>query len=309
MEHRKFGKLLDQLKELTAAQAEKAVAVLQRQGDGDAVCQIIERRVSEAPQCPRCGAAHIRRYGVEHGLQRYRCVGCGRTFNALTGTPLARLRKKECWASFASSLQQSHSVREAARQAGVAKNTSFRWRHRFLRLDRDAQKQTLTGIVEVDESFVLESRKGERGLPREARKRGGKAKKPGLSEQQTPVLIARDRHGDQLNAVLPNRTAEAVGAALDGVLAKDDVLLCVDGDTAMIAYAKKHGIEFETIIASKGEHVHEKVLHLQNVNAAVSRFKNWLTRFNGVASKYLPNYLAWRRRLETGEIPFVAMPC
>ena len=55
--------------------------------------------------------------------------------------------------------------------------------------------------------------------------------------------------------------------------------------------------------------MHEKVLHLQNVNATVSRFKNWLTRFNGVASKYLPNYLAWRRRLETGEIPFAATPC
>ena len=34
-----------------------------------------------------------------------------------------------------------------------------------------------------------------------------------------------------------------------------------------------------------------------------------LTRFNGVASKYLPNYLAWRRRLETGEIPFATTPC
>src|SRR5271157_5112708 len=268
VEHRKFGKLLDQLKELTAAQAEKVAAALHRRSDGDAVRQTIEQRVSEARKCPRCGAAHIRRYGVEHGLQRHRCVGCGRTFNALTGTPLARLRKKECWASFANSLQQSHSVREAARQAGVAKNTSFRWRHRFLRLDKDTLKQKLTGIVEVDESFVLESRKGERGLPREARKRGGKAQKPGLSDEQTPVLIARDRHGDQV----------------DGVLAKDDVLLCVDGDTAVIAYAKKHGIEFETIIASKGEHVHEKVLHLQNVNAAVSRFKKWLARFNGVAS-------------------------
>jgi hypothetical protein len=31
------------------------------------------------------------------------------------------------------------------------------------------------------------------------------------------------------------------------------VLLSVDGDTAVIAYAKKHGTEFETIIASKGE--------------------------------------------------------
>src|SRR6516162_9215251 len=123
---------------------------------------------------------------------------------------------------------------------------------------------------------------------RRASARGGKAQKPGLSDEQTPMLIARDRHGDQVDAVLPNRTAEAVGVALDGVLAKDDVLLCVDGDTAVIAYAKKHGIEFETIIASKGEHVHEKVLHLQNVNATVSRLKNWLTRFNGVASKYLP---------------------
>jgi transposase-like protein len=305
MEHRRFGKLLKQLEELTAAQAEKVLAALRQQGAQDSVRQIIEQRQA-TPKCPHCGAAHIRRYGKEHGLQRYRCVDCGRTFNALTGTPLARLRKKECWSSFTGSLQQSHSVREAARRAGVAKNTSFRWRHRFLQLDKDALKQTLSGIVEIDESFILESRKGERGLPREARKRGGKAKKPGLSDEQTPVLIARDRQGGQIEAVLPNRTTEAVEAALDGVLFKNDVLLCVDGDAAVIAYAKKHGVEFETIIASRGEHVHEKVLHVQNVNAAVSRFKQWLARFNGVASKYLPNYLAWRRRLETGQIPLAA---
>lgn len=309
MEHREFDKLLNQLRELTAAQAEKVVTALRLHGTENAVCQSIEERQAVAPKCPHCGATHIRRYGKEHGLQRYACVACGRTFNALTGTPLARLRKKECWSSFAGSLKQSHSVREAARQAGVAKTTSFRWRHRFLQLDKDNLKQTLTGIVEIDESFILESHKGERGLLREARKRGGKAKKPGLSDEQTPVLIARDRYGDQIDAVLPNRSAEAVAAALDDVLAKDDVLLCLDGDTAVIAYAKQQGIEFETIIASKGEHVHEKVLHLQNVNASASRFKQWLARFNGVASKYLPNYLAWRRRLETGKIPFVTAPC
>lgn len=309
MEHRKFGKLLHQLPELTVAQAEKVVAALQRRDSGDVVRQIIEERQAVAPKCPHCDATHIHRYGKEHGLQRYACVACGRTFNALTGTPLARLRKKECWSSFAGSLQQSHSVREAARRTGVAKTTSFRWRHRFLRLDKDTLKQTLTGIVEVDESFILESHKGERGLPRAARKRGGRAKKPGLSDEQTPVLIARDRHGDQIDAVLPNRSTEAVAAALDGVLAKDDVLLCLDGDAAVIAYAKQQGIEYELIIASKGEHVHEKVLHVQNVNAAVSRFKQWLARFNGVASKYLPNYLSWRRQLETGKIPFAATLC
>jgi hypothetical protein len=72
----------------------------------------------------------------------------------------------------------------------------------------------------------------------------------------------------------------------------------MDGDAALIAFARKEEIEYELIIASRGEHVHEKVLHIQNVNGYVSRFKKWLARFNGVATKYLQNYLGWRRMLE-----------
>ena len=34
-------------------------------------------------------------------------------------------------------------------------------------------------------------------------------------------------------------------------------------------------------------------IHVQNVNRYHSHFKTWLTRFNGVASRYLPNYLGW----------------
>ena len=58
------------------------------------------------------------------------------------------------------------------------------------------------------------------------------------------------------------------------------------------------GIEYELIIASKGEHVHEKVLHIQNVNAYGSRSKQWLRRLNGVATKYPQSYPGWRRWLE-----------
>jgi hypothetical protein len=43
-----------------------------------------------------------------------------------------------------------------------------------------------------------------------------------------------------------------------------------------------------------------------NVNAYHRRFRQWLARFNGVASRYLPNYLGWqwavdRRRIESAE--------
>ena len=116
MEYRKSGKLVEQLNELTAAQTEKATAVLNRRADGDQFGQIVEQRVSKAPKPLRNRATHIQRYGVEHGLRRYgaehglrryRCAGCRRTFDALTGTLPARLRKKEGWASFANSLKQS----------------------------------------------------------------------------------------------------------------------------------------------------------------------------------------------------------
>lgn len=36
----------------------------------------------------------------------------------------------------------------------------------------------------------------------------------------------------------------------------------------------------------------------EHVNSFHSRLKNWMTRFNGVATKYLSDYLAWFRWLE-----------
>jgi hypothetical protein len=37
---------------------------------------------------------------------------------------------------------------------------------------------------------------------------------------------------------------------------------------------------------------------VQNVNTYHSRLKQWLERFHGVATKYLSNYLGWRRAFE-----------
>ena len=160
--------------------------------------------------------------------------------------------------------------------------------------------QSLAGITEIDELFLLESFKGQRKLPRVARKRGGVAEKPGLSAEQIPILIARNRTGAYIDAVLPDRSEAAVRPVLEQPIEGRYAALHGMG-TALIAFAEAEGIEYELIIASKREHVHEKVLHIQNVNAYGSRFKQWLRRFNGVATKYLQSYLGWRRWLEKGE--------
>jgi len=44
--------------------------------------------------------------------------------------------------------------------------------------------------------------------------------------------------------------------------------------------------------------VRDGAFHVQNVNAYHGRLKGWMGRFNGVATRYLPNYLGWRRTLE-----------
>ncbi len=88
--------------------------------------------------------------------------------------------------------------------------------------------EKLKGIVEADETYVLESRKGRRKLDREARRRGGKATKRGLSKEQVPVLVAVDRDGAPVSTVLPEVTGKALAAALEPVLAPD-VLLVSDG--------------------------------------------------------------------------------
>src|ERR1019366_189247 len=94
--------------------------------DLEAVVGLLEERIGAERRCPHCAAEGAVIRGQANGLRRYFCRGCGKTFNCLTGTPLARLRHKERWSEFG---------------AGVVK---------------------LRGIVEADETFVLASRKGER---------------------------------------------------------------------------------------------------------------------------------------------------
>lgn len=153
--------------------------------------------------CPHCGGRSLQRWGQVSGLQRYRCGDCRRGFNALTGTPSARLRMKDRWQAQTEAVVTGESLAKTAKRRGIASTTAFRWRHRFLSAPALDKPSQLTGIVEAGETFILESFKGKRaGLPRPARKRGGKAGKRGLSAEQIPVLVARDRSGAATDAVL-----------------------------------------------------------------------------------------------------------
>ena len=252
-----------------------------------------------APGCPRCQAEHPYRWGHQAGLQRDRCRHCWHTFTILSGTPLARLRHKARWLAYSEALKEGLTVRKAAKQCGIHKNTSFRWRHRFLTLPAGMKAERLQGIVEADETFFPDSCKGPRQLDRPPRQRGKQIRTRGTGKDQVPVLAVRDRSGATADFKLIAIDTPAVETPLRTLLAKD-AILCSDGAAVYRNAAHDLGITHRPINLSKGIRVIAGVYHIQNVNAYDSRLKEWMKRFHGVATQYLENYLGWRRWLERG---------
>ncbi|WP_229420558.1 IS1595 family transposase [Pseudoduganella albidiflava] len=283
-----------QLSEDQVALLQRFVASVEQPGQ----CLRLIEEAAGKPPCPHCGCEKSHRCGQASGLQRYRCVTCRRSFNALTGTPLARLRLRDKWLQYLQCLIESTPVRSAAMRVAVAKSTSFRWRHRFNAALLRAPRPQLSGIVEADETYLLESQKGSRHLDRPPRKRGGKASRRGISSELDCILVARDRNRQTCDFVT-GRGPVSAGQLMKHLkpVLLPDVLLVTDAAKAYQAFAKQAGITHEAINVRAGIRA-RGALHIQGVNGWHGRFKSWLRRFNGVASRYLENYTGWRGVLD-----------
>ncbi|MCD6476145.1 MAG: IS1595 family transposase [Anaerolineaceae bacterium] len=299
METNKFAQMLIQVNQMDHRQRNALLTALSHLSDETQVVEIIESRFDADGVCPFCGHNRYCRYGFANKLQRYRCRECKKTFNALTGTPFTRLRHKNKWLNYFKVLADSLTIRKAATVVGLHRTTSFRWRHRFLTWVQLDHPTVLQGITEADETYLLESGKGSRKLDRKPRKRGGSATKRGLSKEQVCILIARDRSGHTLDFVTGKGPVSKTQLETHLKFVLDhEALLVSDGNRAYKAFCHTEGISHEAVNLSKGRRVIKGAYHIQNVNAYHSRLKSWLSHFHGVATKYLPSYLGWRRSIE-----------
>ncbi len=128
------------------------------------------------------------------------------------------------------------------------------------------------------------------------------AAKRGISKEHDCVLVARDRDGRTFDFV-PDRGAVTKSQLHEHLLPalEADILLVTDAHAAYRAFAREAGISHEAVNLRQAERVRGAV-HVQNVNGYHRRFRQWLARFNGVASQYLLNYLGWRWALDGGRI-------
>ncbi len=129
MNDKLFTKLLNQVQHLTSEQRNTLVKAIKEHEDS--IFDLIDQDFMLNPKCPKCESLHMYKWGKVDGLQRYRCKKCKCTFNALSGTAMSRLRKKESWLEYKEALSEKLSLTKSAEKCGINRTTALRWKYRF----------------------------------------------------------------------------------------------------------------------------------------------------------------------------------
>jgi len=305
--------ILESIRLLSKVEQQMLISRINIELDGsqDSIAQLIEVRKElqekEKFVCPHCESEKIIGHGNYKGRKRYKCMDCKKTFNDLTGTSVSWIHKKDEWKSYLNCIAKSMTLRESAKEVGISFRTSFLWRHKIIGAFKDIGCTKLEGIVEGDETFFLFSEKGDLSIEgRAPRKRGGKATKAGINDEHVAVIVSTDRNKEPILEVACRGriTAKHIDTCLGKWLGEKVSVLCSDSHRSYASFAKSRELKHVQINASKGQHVKDKVYHIQNINNIHHLLKDWIDIFHGVASGYLQNYLNWFRilRLAKGEI-------
>lgn len=122
----------------------------------------------------------------------------------------------------------------------------------------------------------------------------------GPTRNHIGVVVAIDRSGKMaLKATGKCRPSsqdiiEALGKWVEKKRnTKKKTILCTDQYSGYNAFAQKKNLLHKQVPGWDRKWTTKKIYHLQHVNNVHSKLKNWIRQFNGVSSKYLPNYLIY----------------
>lgn len=335
-----------------AAIAEQIMQMMsETQTTGKKGCiELLNPRGNTHPDCPHCGAKAqlglVKKAGLDHGVQRYKCKSCGRYFYPTTGTAFARTRKDaDTWRKFIQLTISGASLRKCQEECGIAYKTANDWRHKILHVFELNLKDTkMTGNVEVDEMLIPLSFKGNHiqggfgvrkktdnainDMPRKAYKRGTDNISRSSKDKSCVFCMVQDGNKGFYAAVpgVGFMTNPMLDATVAKHVDKDKAMVLADNYKVSQNYFETNGYSYTILLSNtsdnpKGHKPEIKDgLHMQHVNAMHHHIRTFLKPYYGVSSKYLSHYIAlyiWlknirlskqRKTAEQVSIARVAMP-
>ena len=255
----------------------------------------LSQEIIQHSKCIHCQSGRLRKYGFSHGRQRFFCNDCRKSFVCTRGSAYFYQHKPELWQKYLEHMLELDSIRRCSKALGICVTTSFNWRHRYMNATQNTYEAKLEGIVEADETYFRNSKKGERNLNRPARQRGTKASTRGINHVDwVAVLAAKDRNNHEFDQVLSHVNGTQINDCL-GCKIVDQSILCTDGQPAYNQLCQVHHLHHVVI---KNNQTQPGLYHIQNINNYHSQLKRWYLKMHGVASKNLPKYLGCFRMLD-----------
>jgi transposase-like protein len=192
----------------TKGQPTSLIEAIRYFSDPDVCTQYVAKlRWPDGPVCPACGCVE---YSYLTTRRVWKCKACKKQYSVKVGTVFEESRLGlDKWLPaiwLAANSKNGISSHELARALGITQKSAWFMLHR-IRLAMKAESMTLSGEVEVDETFIGGKAKN---MHKSVRERKGMSKGGG-SIDKTVVLGMRERGTGKVHAqVIPNAKGDTL---------------------------------------------------------------------------------------------------
>jgi transposase-like protein len=268
------------------------VKLFQEYGTDEACRDYLEHlRWPYGVECPKCGSKSISRITTRKQLD---CNACRHRFSVTTGTVFhdSHLPLPKWFAAvyLLCEAKKGMSALQLKRTLGVAQKTAWYLCHRIRAAMIDPNAPPLTGVVEVDETYV-----------------GGKVRGRGRGYMgnKTMVMGAIQRGGKLRVKTGPDNTRRTLHGFINETVADDAEAIYTDEWQAYRGIAD-HNTRHETVEHGADEWVRGDV-HTNTVESAWSLFdRAVIGSYHKVSKKHLPAYLQeFEFRFNNRENPYL----
>ena len=251
-------------------------------------------------KCPHCHSNKINKNGTAHKtLPQFICRNCKKTYTIRKNTIFYYSKKDiSVWQEYIMWYKQGLSLRKIVEKMDgkIKLQTAFFWRHKILEVMKHFDNHDkLDGIIEADETYFEESQKGSRNVKgRKPRKRGysSEYRQADLSSHKVCILTALDRQKHSFNKPVGYGKVNKEQVQILQHRIQDNSILITDGDKS---YKVLKDVRLKQLKFGKPQIKDNKIIHMNTINSFHSGLKKFMIRFNGVATKYLDNYVNYFR--------------
>lgn len=242
----------------------------------------LERHIFRS--CPYCKSSKIKKYGIVHKHQRYKCNNCNRTFVSTNNTFLSSSKKNVfMWREFIKYMINEATLKAIRDYLKISSKTAYMWRVKLYKCFSNYQESTiLSGNVWIDECFI--------NVPKSQMIVVNGKHLRGISNNKIAICVGVDSH-HQVYAKIGGNGHLSSQQILNayGHHIKPGSYIIHDGFRGHDELIQKLNL-IETFAKSTSK---ESKLLLQPVNNFISQIKRNLFLHVGGKREYVQEYLDW----------------